>query len=279
MAIHPTAVIDSRAVLAADVSIGPFTVIEGPVRIESGTVIGPHVHLLGATTIGANCRIHAGVVIGDLPQDRAYQGEESFCRIGAETTIREYVTIHRGTKAGTETVVGDRCLLMAHAHVAHNCQVGDDVVLVNGALLAGYVQVGPRAMISGNAGIHQFARVGELTMIGGLSKIVQDTLPYFMYDGPGYCVGINVVGLRRAGYTSEERLELKQAYRRLYRTPGTWNDAVRDVAATMKTRAGLRLLEFLQAPSKRGFHAQPAPRNVSDAEDEAPATIPLPKAA
>lgn len=270
MPVHVTAVIDSRADIADDVEIGPYAVIDGAVTIHSGAVLGPHVHVLGSTQIGPHCRIHTGAVIGDLPQDRAFAGGESFCRIGAETIVREYVTIHRGTKPGTETVVGERCLLMAHSHVAHNCIVGDDAILVNGALLGGYVHVGRRAMISGNSAVHQFARVGELVMVGGLAKITQDLLPFFMYDGTGFCVGVNVVGLRRAGFSAEERNELKAAYRRLYRTPGVWSTAITDLSQTVQTGAGKRLVEFLQAPSKRGIHAHAPPRQTQMLDDEPP---------
>lgn len=275
MPIHPTAVIDSRAHIAADVEIGPYTIIDGPVRIGAGTVIGPHCHILGSTVIGPRCRLHANCVIGDFPQDRAFTGGESFCRIGSDNIFREHVTIHRGTKEGTETVVGDRCMFLASAHVAHNCVVGNDVTLVNGSMLGGYVHVGDRAVLSGNVGVHQFCRVGELAMVGGLTYVRQDAPPFFMYDESGYCAGINAVGLRRAGFTPEERAELKVAYRRLYRTPGTWTDAVTDLALTIRHPAGRRLIEFLQAPSKRGFLARGVPRGQSLEIDEPAAPPPI----
>ena len=260
MPIHPTAVIDPLAQIAAGVEIGPYSVIEGRVRIAAGTVIGPHCHVLGSTIIGPRCRLHAGCVIGDYPQDRSFNGEESFVDVGADNIFREHVTIHRGTKPGTKTTVGDRCMFLAGAHVAHNCTVGNDVTLVNSCLLGGYVQVGDRATLSGNVGVHQFCRIGEFAMVGGLTCIVQDAPPFFLYHESGYCAGINAVGLRRAGFSSEERAELKVAYRRLYRTPGTWTDAVTDLAMTVTTAAGKRLVEFLQAPSKRGFVTNGLPR-------------------
>lgn len=269
MPIHPTAVVDSQAELHPSVEVGPYAIIEGPVRIEQGTVIGPHVHLLGQTSIGAGCRLHAGVVVGDLPQDRSYAGGESRVVIGPETILREYVTIHRGTKAGTVTSVGQRCMVMAHAHIGHNCEIGDDVVLVNGSLLGGYVSVGRRAVISGNAAVHQFVRVGELAMIGGLSKITQDIPPFMMFDGAGLCVGLNLVGMRRAGIGPIDRAELKLAYRRLYRTSGSWNSAVSDIADFLETETGRRLVQFLQSPSKRGIHGH----SLSD-----PVSLPVPAA-
>lgn len=253
--IHATAVIDPQAELDPSVDVGPYTVIEGPVRIGSGCRIAPHVHLLGHTTIGNGCRIHSGAVIGDWPQDRAYTGAESYCRIGNENVIREHVTIHRGTAPGSETVIGNRCLLLAHSHVAHNCVLGDDILLVNGALLAGHVTVGNRAVLSGNAAVHQFARVGELAMIGGLAKITRDIPPYLMFDGAGVCVGVNVIGLRRAGYSREERQDVKAIYKALYRTPGSFSRALEEIESLVSTPAGNKLLAFLKAPSKRGIQS------------------------
>lgn len=255
MPIHPTAVVDARADIAPSAEIGPYVVIDGPVRIGAGTHIAPHVYLTGDTTIGAACRIHASAIIGDVPQDRAFAGGPSSVVIGDETIIRECVTVHRGTKPGTVTQIGQRCMLMAHAHVAHNCTVGNDVVLVNGALLGGHVTVGQRAVISGNAAVHQWVRVGEMAMIGGLSKITQDIPPYLMFDGHGLCVGLNLVGLRRAGVAAADRAELKWAYRRLYRMTGSMAAALSDVDAALTTPTGRQFVEFLKTPSKRGVHA------------------------
>jgi UDP-N-acetylglucosamine acyltransferase len=264
--IHATAIIDPSAQIDPSATIGPYAVIEGPVQIGADTTILAYVHVLGHTTIGRGCRIHSGAVLGDWPQDRAYAGAESYCRIGDETVIREHVTVHRGTAPGSETVIGNRCLLLAHSHVAHNCRLDDDILLVNGALLAGYVTVGPRAVISGNAAVHQFARIGELAMIGGLAKITRDVPPFLMFDGAGLCVGVNVVGLRRAGYTREERQEVKAIYKTLYRTAGSLSRALSEISAAMvSTPAGRVLYDFLQAPSKRGIQA--GTRDV-DVEDE-----------
>lgn len=268
MPIHATAVIDPRAQLDAAVDIGPYAVIEGPVRIAAGTSIAAHVHILGHTSLGVGCRVHSGAVLGDWPQDRAYTGAESYCLIGNDTVIREHVTIHRGTAPGSETVIGDRCLLLAHSHVAHNCRVGDDVLLVNGALLAGHVTVGNRAVISGNAAVHQFSRVGELAMIGGLAKITRDIPPYLMFDGAGICVGVNTVGLRRAGFSREERQDVKAVYKALYRTPGSFSKAIALVESLVTTRAGTTLLEFLKAPSKRGIQSGRQSAVEDDGDEE-----------
>lgn len=255
MPIHATAIIEPEAQVDPSAQIGPYTVIEGPVRIGAGCHIAAHVHILGHTTIGAGCRIHSGAVVGDWPQDRSYAGAVSFCRIGNETVIREHVTIHRGTAPGSETVIGDRCLLLAHSHVAHNCRLGDDILLVNGALLAGHVTVGNRAVISGNAGVHQYCRIGELAMIGGLAKITRDVPPFLMFDGAGECVGVNVVGLKRAGCSREERQDVKLIYKALYRTPGSFSRVKAEMESIITTRAGRTLLEFLKAPSHRGIQS------------------------
>ena len=270
MPMHPTAVIDSQAEIDPSAEIGPYVVISGPVRVAAGAVVGPHAHLLGRTTIGPGCRLHTGVIVGDLPQDRAYKGSPTECHIGAETILREYVTVHRGTAEGTSTIVGERCFVMAHAHIGHNCCVGDDVMLVNGSLLGGYVVVGCRAVISGNAAVHQFVRVGELAMIAGLAKIVQDVPPFMMVDGPGWCVGVNVIGMRRAGMDPAERREVKAMYRRLYCVPTSLNAAIEEFTSTVQTEAGRRILHFLQNPSRRGIgaHGGPRSRNADNAEDD-----------
>lgn len=253
MPIHPTAVVSGDAHVDPNAQIGAHVVIEGPVRIGPETIVNPFVHISGSTTIGANCRIHSGAVIGDLPQDRAYAGGESFCEVGDETIIREGVTVHRGTKPGSSTVVGKRCFLMANSHVGHNCVLADDVILTNGALLGGYVTVGPRAFVSGNVAIHQFVRVGELAMIGGTAKITRDIPPFFMADVGGSCVGVNIVGMRRAEFPPEVRDEIRAAYRLYYREGGSEEEKLAAIESMLKSDAGRRLLEFLRGESKRGI--------------------------
>ncbi|AMV21206.1 acyl-ACP--UDP-N-acetylglucosamine O-acyltransferase [Planctomyces sp. SH-PL14] len=276
MAVHPTAVIDSAAVIDPTASIGAYCVIEGPVRIGAGTVLSPFVHILGDTEIGSECRIHTGTVVGDLPQDRAFQGHHSSVRIGNQTTLRENVTVHRGTIPESVTSIGDRCILMAGAHVGHNCVVRDDVMLVNGVLLGGYVEVGRRAVISGNTGVHQFCRIGEFAMIGGLSKITQDVVPYFMVDGHGLCAGINRVGMRRAGIGRDDMEEAKTAFRILCRTPSTLKTAVERLDAAMETPTGRLIFDFVAKSSKRGFHLEPLHAEEMPAAVATPAPTILP---
>lgn len=253
MAIHPTAIVDSKADVDATADVRAYAIIDGPVTIGPRCCIYPHAYIGGGTTIGADCQIHPHAVIGHLPQDLAYKDGRSYCRIGDGTVVREGASIHRGTKAESETVVGERCYIMAYAHIAHNVRMGNDVKMANGALLAGYAEIGDGAFLSAYVGIHQFVRVGRLVMVGGLTKISRDIPPFFMADGRDECVGVNVVGVRRAGFTSEERLEIKQAYRILYRSGRGLQDAIDRLDRELVSAPGRQIVGFLRDPSKRGI--------------------------
>ena len=198
--IHPTAIVDPKAEIDPSVEIGPYVIIEGPVQIGPRTKIFAHAHLCGNTVIGADNEIHMGCVIGHTPQHLGYRGQPTGVRIGDGNVFREYVTIHRGSEEGSHTVVGDRCYFMAMSHIAHDAVVGNEIIVANGTLLAGHVHIEDKVVLSGNVGIHQHCRIGTLAMIGGLSKIVQDIPPYMLVDGSSKVCGINVVGLRRAGF-------------------------------------------------------------------------------
>ncbi|MEW4528302.1 acyl-ACP--UDP-N-acetylglucosamine O-acyltransferase [Maioricimonas sp. JC845] len=252
MPIHPSAIIDAAAEIDPTVTIGPHAVIDGPVRIGPHCRIAPSVVIMGHTTIGAECEIHAHAVIGDTPQDHAYEDGLSYCVIGNGCVLREGVTVHRGTADGSSTVIGDDCLLMTNSHVGHNCQVGDHATLISGALLGGHVTVGPRAVISGNAAVHQFVRIGELAMISGLGKIVKDVPPFFMTDRDGAIVGVNRIGLLRAGLSSDERREINNAFRLIYRSPGGREAMIQRLDESLTTEAGRRLLAFMTEDSPRG---------------------------
>ena len=261
MTIHPSAIIDSHTLIDSTATIGPYCVIGESVRIGARSTLGPFVQILGHTDIGCDCQIHAGTVVGDVPQDRTFSGDISYCRIGDGTILREHVTVHRGTAPESATIVGQRCFVRAGAHIGHNCQVHDEAILINGALLGGYVEVGRKAMVSGNVGVHQFVRIGELAMIGGLTMVTQDVPPYFMLDNRGLCVGINRVGLRRAGLNREECEEAKSAYRVLCRMPGGLSQAIEKLKTMVHESTGRTILEFLSAPSKRGIHLL-SPKNI-----------------
>jgi len=252
MTIHSTAIVDPQAKIDATATIGPHVVIDGPVRIGPGCRVAASAVIMGHTVVGADCQIHSHAVIGDVPQDHAFEGAESYCRLGAGCTVREGATIHRGTAPGSQTTVGRRCFLMTNSHVGHNCEIGDDVTIVSGAVLGGYVQVGPRAVISGNAAIHQFVRIGELAMVSGLAKVVQDVPPFFMTDREGAVVGENRIGLIRALFSALERTEIKAAFRVIYRSGKGHHEAIEYLSDYVTSDAGRRLLDFIAVRSKRG---------------------------
>lgn len=217
----PRAIIEQGAVIAENVTIGPYTFIGKDVTIGEGTLIGSGVIVEGKVHIGSRCILGHHVVIGTPPQDLSYQGEETEIWIGDETIIREFATVHRATGEGNETRIGRKCYIMSYCHIAHNCRVGDEVTMANNASLAGYVEVNDMATISGFVGIHQFVRIGKLSMLGGLSKVVMDIPPFCLADGhPARLYGLNVVGLKRRGYSKEERDQIKKIYQILFERHG-----------------------------------------------------------
>lgn len=252
--IHPTAVIGSNAEIGTDVEIGPYTVIGDEVRIGDGCLIGPHVVIHPFTTLGQRCRVHATAVLGDLPQDLSFPGGASYADIGDDCVIREGVTVHRGTKPDTRTVIGSGCFLMANSHFAHNVQVGNKVIVANGALLAGYVEVGEGAFISGNVVIHQFVRVGRLAMLGGQSGIGKDIPPFCTTESAtrNRIAGLNLVGLKRAGFTPPERKELKRAFDMLYRSGLNVSQALEKMKTEFTEGPAAELWRFIEQ-SERGI--------------------------
>ncbi len=252
MSIHPTAIVDPGAEIGNSVDISPFSIISDHVRIGDNTVIGPHAVILPFTSIGASCTIHTGAIIGDLPQDLAFDNAESYVRIGSGCVIREGVTIHRGTKSGTQTVVGDNCYLMAYSHLAHNVKLGNNVITVNGSLLAGYVEVGDKAFISGNCVVHQFVKIGRLAMLGGGCAIGKD-VPPFCTTRSGWVndiVGLNVVGMRRAGIDPAGRLEIKRAFKKLYLSGLNVSEAVAAIKRDQTSDYALEFCRFLETSSR-----------------------------
>jgi len=252
--IHPTAIIDPHAILAAGVHVGPYSIIGPNVRIGAGTRIGAHCVLEGFTTLGAGCEIFTGAVIGSIPQDLKYEGEKSELIIGDRNRIREYVTINPGTKGGGgKTVIGSDCLLMAYAHVAHDCLLGDRVIIANSVALAGHIVVEDSAIVGGLVGIHQFVRVGTLAIIGGCSRVVQDVPPYSTCVGyPAKVFGLNNEGLRRAGVPSETKDALHKAFRVLFHSGLSMRHALEKVAGEVDHSPEVsHLIEFVRE-SKRG---------------------------
>ncbi|EKQ70257.1 acyl-(acyl-carrier-protein)--UDP-N-acetylglucosamine O-acyltransferase [Leptolyngbyaceae cyanobacterium JSC-12] len=269
MAIHPTAVIEPGAELGDNVTVGAFSYIEPDVKIGDRCVIGPHVTILRYTQLGAGCRVHPGAVLGDLPQDLAFQNDITHVRIGSNCVIREGVTIHRGTRAGSITQVGDDCLLMAQSHLAHNVKLGNQVIVANGALLAGYVEVGDRAFISGNCLVHQFTRVGRLAMMSGASAVQKDILPFCITRSvsPNTIMGLNIVGLRRAGFSASDRRILKQALGVLYNSGLNTSQAIEKLEAEFESELVKEWCEFIRS-SKRGICKFFKRSNRSEDRDE-----------
>ncbi len=252
MTIHPTAIIEEGARLGLDVRVGPYAVIESHTTVGDRTEIRAHATIKRFTSLGDDNVVHEGAVIGGEPQDTRFTGAESFLRIGSRNQIREGVTIHRGTEAGSTTVVGSDCFIMAYAHVAHNCSLGDRVVLANNVALAGHIEIEDQVFISGGVVVHQFCRIGRLAMIGGNSKIVQDCLPFVTTDGvPGRASGLNLVGLKRAGFKSSEIQNLKQAYRTLLRSGLSLEEALSGLESATDPLVS-HMVNFARA-SKRGF--------------------------
>ena len=266
MSIHPSAIVHPRAEIDPTVEVGPWCVIDEHVRVGPGCRLFHNVYLTGWTEIGEGCVLHPGVVVGHEPQDVKYKGERSFCRVGRGAVIREYVTIHRGTVPESATTVGENSFLLEGCHIAHNCTVGDNVTLINKVLLAGYVEVGDRATLGGSAGIHQFVRIGELSMVAGVARVTMDIVPFALTDADGQIVGLNRVGLRRAGLPREDVLDVREAYRVLFFAGLPFREAIQQVNGTVNTPAGRRLAQFL-ANSRRGFAAGSRKRRRGDDEE------------
>ena len=252
--IHPTAIVDPEAEFGTGVSVGPYSIIEANVMIGDGTEIGSRVTIEGHTTIGKENQIFTGAVIGSITQDKKYKGGVTYLKIGDRNRIREYVTINPGTQDGSETMIGDDNLIMAYAHVAHDCGIGNKTIIANAGTLAGHVVVEDCAVVGGLSGIHQFVRIGYLSIIGGNSKAVQDIPPYMMVDGhPAKAYGLNAVGLERAGIPKEERLLLKRAFKIIFKSRFSTKHAIQSLKTEIPhSPAMARLITFLEN-SERGI--------------------------
>jgi UDP-N-acetylglucosamine acyltransferase len=229
--IHPTAVIDAEAEIAPDASVGPYAIIEGPVRIGPGCVIESHACLCGPMVLGRDNFVGHGAVLGKSPQHKGYKGEPTALRVGDGNTFREHVTVHRGTvQGGGETRIGNRNLFMIGSHVGHDCRVGDDCTLVNGALLAGHVTLDNGCLLSGHSAVQQRVRIGRLAMLGGLCSTTKDVPPFVLQQGYNCVTGLNIIGLRRAGFTAEAISSLREAFRTLYKEGRTLRAAIDRIA-------------------------------------------------
>ncbi|OGP85381.1 MAG: acyl-[acyl-carrier-protein]--UDP-N-acetylglucosamine O-acyltransferase [Deltaproteobacteria bacterium RBG_16_58_17] len=255
MNIHPTAFISPDATLEEGVEVGPYSIVGPDVHIGKNTVIGPHVVIESRTDIGEGCRISPFASIGGAPQDLKYRGEETRVVIGSHNTIREYVTINRATISDIGvTIIGDHNLLMAYCHVAHNCKLGSHIVMANAANLAGHIHVEDFAIIGGLTGVHQFTRIGAHCIIGGASAVTKDIPPFVMASGNfAKLYGLNVIGLKRRGFTDETIGAIKEAYRIVFRSSLLLSAAIKKVEEVVEDLPEIRqFLDFIRK-SERGI--------------------------
>lgn len=252
--IHPAAFVDDRAELGADVVIEPGAIVGPHVRVGDRTRIGSHALVTGWTRVGHDCKIHHGAVLGTAPQDLKYPGERSYLEIGDHTELREYVTLNLASEPEASTRVGSHCLLMAYAHVAHNCAIGNHVVVANVVQFAGYVTVEDWAIVGGGTLVHQFVRIGTHAMVGGGSRITQDIAPYVKAAGsPPRLVGINSIGLTRRGIPDETRKAIERGYRLLFRQQITVPEAVAMMRSTLPAIPEIEHLARFAETSSRGL--------------------------
>jgi UDP-N-acetylglucosamine acyltransferase len=263
--IHATAFVAGGARIGEGVIVGPYAVIEDDVEIGAGSEIMAHAVVKRFTRMGERNRVYDHVVLGGEPQDVKFKGETSSLEIGDDNLIREHATLHRASGEGQVTRVGSRNFLMVGIHIAHNCDIGDDNIFANGVALAGHIVVEDHVFLSSNVGAHQFVRMGRYAMVGGKSKIVQDVLPFFTTDGnPPGVRGLNVVGLRRAGFSADERLALKRAFHLLLRKRLPLEQALVAMSELGNQQVD-HLVNFIRG-SKRGFPR--ALRRANSGQDE-----------
>ena len=254
--IHSTAIVDKRAVVGGTVQIGPYCVVGPDVELEDGVRLHSHVVVEGFTKIGANTSIYPFASIGLAPQDLKYRGESSRLEIGRNNVIREHVTMNPGTRSGyMVTRIGDHCLIMAGAHVAHDCLIGDHVILVNCATLGGHVQIGDWAIIGGLSAAHQFTRIGRHAMVGGMSGVENDVIPFGRVIGNRARLdGLNIIGLKRRNFSRDEIHALRHAYRLLFAHEGTMAERLEDVVAEFSDNESvMEIINFIRADSSRGI--------------------------
>lgn len=249
---HPTAIVDDAAEVAPSACVGPYAVVGPGVRLGARVTVGPHVLVEQNTRVGEDCELHKGAVLGTDPQDLKYGGEETWLEVGAGTVIREYATLNRGTEASGATLVGSECLVMAYAHVAHDCRIADGVILANSVAMGGHVEIGERAIVGGLVAIHQFVRVGRHAFVGGGSRLPQDVAPYVTVAGnPCEAYGVNTEGLRRRGFDESTIRGLKRAYRSLFRSDQHLGRALERLEAEDPIPEVETLIEFVRS-SERG---------------------------
>jgi len=285
--IHPSAIVNSEAELGTDVEIGPYCIVDSGVQIADRCRLVAHVNIRSGTALGCDSVVYEGAVLGGLPQHINNSQPPGDIVIGERNVLREHVTVHRAMHQGEETRIGNDCLLMVGSHVAHDCQVGDRVILTNGTMLGGHVEIGNRACLGGNVAVHQFCRIGRLSMVGGCTKVVQDVPPFVLTDGAtALVIGLNSVGLRRAGLDRQQILDLKAAYRLIYRKGLAFRETLAALEQEFPQGVAAEFAEFFQG-GQRGFvqerrrpphtalRIHPAIEEEIDESSETPVEIPV----
>ena len=252
--LHPTAIVNPEAKLGDNISIGPYSIVEGDVEIGNDCAIGPYAALYNGARIGNRVKIFQGASVSNLPQDLKFSGEPTQFIIGDDTVVREFATLHRGTKETGLSKVGKNCLLMAYSHIPHDCVIGDNCIIANSVQIGGHSHIEDWVIIGGLAGLHQFSRVGEHSMIAGAAKITQDVPPYILaVSDPAEFGGLNVIGLRRRGFKADDIQTLKETYKYLYDKSLNVSQAVEIIESKFGDNIYVRkVLNFLSG-TKRGI--------------------------
>lgn len=251
--IHPSAIVSPKATLGDGVKIGPFTIIEDDVEIGEGTEVFAHAVIGDGARIGKNCRIYSGAVLSTEPQDVKYAGEKTYLYVGDRTIIREYVTLNRGTKAHGKTVIGSDCFFLSYVHVGHDCEVGNNVIISNAAQIGGHSEIGDHVTIGGITGIHQFTRIGKHVMIGAVSKVVHD-VPPFVLTARDRFEGLNVIGLKRRGFSDETIKRLREAYWIIFQSGLLMKNAIAKVKSEIEPTPEVEeVIRFLETGGKRKY--------------------------
>jgi UDP-N-acetylglucosamine acyltransferase len=263
-------VVGADVELAPGVEVGPLCLLDGKIRVGTGTRLIGHVTILGITELGVDNVLHPGVVIGDEPQDLTYTGVSRSVKIGNRNTFREYSTVHRGSERGDVTIIGDDNFMMQNSHVAHDCRIGNSTIIAGGALLAGWVEISDRVLVSGNCVVHQYTRIGRLAMMRGLSRTSRDVPPFCIMDGTHTLRGINVIGLKRANIPSKSIHALRHAFTALFGTRQNLKLAVERFIKSAEADSSpevTEMIDFIRA-SKRGVSFGPLDASDSDPGDD-----------
>jgi UDP-N-acetylglucosamine acyltransferase len=267
MAVHPTAIVHPESEIDPTADIGPWVYIEKNVRIGAGTRLYPRVFVGENTTIGRDCIIHPNAVVGHISQDRKFKGEQTFLVLGDRNVVREFANLHRASIPGNSTLIGDDNLIMACAHVAHDCIIGNHVTISNCSLVAGHVRVEDAVTISGGVAIHQFVRLGSLAMIGGNARVTMDVPPYMLLEGNSTIRAINRIGLQRAGFSTEVQAAIKSAYKTFYRSGLPMTHALELIDRDAAAPEVRRFVDFVKGASQRGISKHARVRRATREDD------------